>query len=284
VAAYTQRDVAVAVRPGEHACCRFSHAQDRARLAGAFVLDGLRRGHRVLYLTEDGAADDLLSTLVSSEAVAQRAVTGGQVVLRSVHEVLVGDDGYDVERLLHLLHAECDRALADGCSGLSATWDMGWALAMTARLAEYERRVADAIGSRAIALLCRYDHQRFGASTLADVAAEHMVDASPELAAVGRDGSLSAARVTADRTLRLAGELDFEGADALAEILDAHFHGALRFDLADLRYVDVSGMRALRGRKGQPVQIIAASPPVRRLLALLGWDTDQGVATAGPGG
>jgi hypothetical protein len=36
-------------------------------------------------------------------------------------------------------------------------------------------------------------------------------------------------------------------------------------------------MRALRGRKGQQLNIVAASPVVRQLVDLLAWDTDPGV-------
>jgi STAS domain-containing protein len=63
----------------------------------------------------------------------------------------------------------------------------------------------------------------------------------------------------------------------VSEVLDAHFHGPLRLDLANLSYVDVAGMRALRGRRGQRLTISPASDAVRRLLALLAWDTDPDV-------
>jgi hypothetical protein len=41
-------------------------------------------------------------------------------------------------------------------------------------------------------------------------------------------------------------------------------------------------MRALRGRTGQPVTIVAAPPAVRRLLALLAWDTDPAIELLAP--
>ena len=47
-----------------------------------------------------------------------------------------------------------------------------------------------------------------------------------------------------------------------------------------LSYVDVSGMRALRGRSGQPLTLAGASAPVLRLVDLLGWDTDPTVEVA----
>jgi hypothetical protein len=39
----------------------------------------------------------------------------------------------------------------------------------------------------------------------------------------------------------------------------------------------VTGMRALRGRTAQPLEIVAASETVHRLLRLLAWDTDPAI-------
>jgi anti-anti-sigma regulatory factor len=64
-------------------------------------------------------------------------------------------------------------------------------------------------------------------------------------------------------------------------MLAAHFHGPLVVDLGDVEFIDVAGMRALRGRKGQPLRITAASTIVRQLVALLAWDTDPLVEVAG---
>ena len=101
--------------------------------------------------------------------------------------------------------------------------------------------------------------------------------ASPELAPIGREGGVSAARVRDSGSLRLAGELDFDGAPVVAEVLAAHFHGTLRLDLSDISYVDVAGMRALRGRIGQRLTIAGASESVARMAQLLAWDTDPDV-------
>jgi ABC-type transporter Mla MlaB component len=103
------------------------------------------------------------------------------------------------------------------------------------------------------------------------------VEISPELAPLGRDGDLAGARVLRTGALRLAGELDYDCAGTLADVLAAHFCGNLRLDLADLRFVDVVGMRALRGKAWQALSIAGASEPVRRLLSLMGWDTDPDV-------
>jgi ABC-type transporter Mla MlaB component len=176
------------------------------------------------------------------------------------------------------------RALADGYSGLSMAADMSWALALVPlvdQLVEYEREVMSMMESEArLAFLCIYDHGRFGAATLAELVEAHGVDVSPELAQIGRVGYLAASRVLSGPTLRLCGELDFGCADAVAGMLDAHYHGQLRLDLAEIGYVDVAGFRALRGKNGRRLVITSASEPVRTLLRLLGWDTDPAIEIA----
>jgi anti-anti-sigma regulatory factor len=133
-----------------------------------------------------------------------------------------------------------------------------------------------------VSFLCQHDHARLAGEIMAEVVEAHHVDASPELAAVGRDGPVVAVRDRARDVLRLGGWLDLSCAPAVSEVIDAHGDGPLRLDLADLSFVDVAGMRALRGRRRRSVVIIAASDAVRRLLPLLAWDTDPKIELQQP--
>jgi ABC-type transporter Mla MlaB component len=272
--------IAVAIRPGEHACCRFAHAEDRRRLAAAFVRAGLARGHKVIYLCTADEATDLVTGLAAHDDQVEPALERGQLVVRPVRNAYMEGGAFDIERMLTTMRSDQRQAIADGYTGISITGEMDWALDLAPtfdQLTEYERRLAELAEDGTLLVLCQYDHGSFAAGVLTEIACAHGVDVSPELAAIGREGSIAAARVDYGRTLRLAGELDFGCSDTVAGVLDAHFHGTLRFDLADLTHVDVSGMRALRGRKGQPVTITAASGAVDRLLSLVGWDTDPDI-------
>jgi anti-anti-sigma factor len=83
--------------------------------------------------------------------------------------------------------------------------------------------------------------------------------------------------VGAERVLRLTGELDVEAAAAVAAVIDERGDGRICLDLADLDFVDVAGLRALRGTKERPITIAARSDAVQRLIGLLGWDADPNV-------
>ena len=277
---------AVPVRPGEHACCHFTEPDDRERLSVGFLRDGLRRGDKVLYLCDSDDLEPLISRLRRCDPDFDPALARGQIEIRRACDTYIPEGQFEPERMLSLLRDEYDRALAEGYGGLSLTGEMPAALCESPgceQLQVYEARLASdhrqhvELSASSYSILCQYDHGRFGPGILSEVVDAHQVDASPELATIGRKGVLAAARDRGRDALRLAGELDFDCAHTVSDVLDAHFHGPLRLDLADLAYVDVAGMRALRGRKGQRLTITPASDAVRRLLELLGWDTDPAI-------
>jgi ABC-type transporter Mla MlaB component len=277
---------AVTVRPGEHACCHFAQADDRERLAVAFVRDGLRRGDKVVYFFDTDDAALQVSRLKQLDPGFEPAMARGQFELRQSRDAYIPDGRFEPDRMLTMFRDDHERALAEGYSGLSVTGEVPAALCESPGFEElkvYEAGLASdhrqhtERGGSSYSILCQYDHGRFGPGILSELVEAHEIDASPELAAIGRDGELAAARDRGRDALRLAGELDFGCAQTVSDVLDAHFHGPLRLDLADLSYVDVAGMRALRGRKGQRLTISPGSDAVRRLLALLAWDTDPGI-------
>jgi anti-anti-sigma regulatory factor len=272
-----------AIRPGEHACSRPAHVDDGERLAAAFVRNGLARSEKVLYLHDRAEEEEVLRPLRSRGAAVDAAMASGKLALRRADDVYLVDGTFEEERTLAMVRAEHAQALADGFAGLSVVVDMGWALCSgpgRVPLAAYERRVGQLFEGPTLTGLCLYDHARFAVATLGDVADAHDVDVPPELATIGREGRIAAAVVQPGRVLRIAGDLDFECSQTLADVLDGHFHGPLRLDLAELTYVDVAGMRALRGRTGQELLIVAASATVRRLVPLLAWDSDPNIELA----
>jgi anti-anti-sigma regulatory factor len=269
----------LAIRLGEHACCRFTLAADRSRLTRALVQDGIHRGHKVVYLCDDddrSGIEDSVRVRDGHEGPVAVAIDDGQVEVRPAQADHMPAGRFDAGAMPAYVRGEQLRARAEGYRGLSLTGDLSWALAGRsghARLREFETglsREPDA-GDRIV--LCLYDHGRVDPGLLSRLASAHDVDFAPELAEIGRTGRIAAARVAAGE-LRLAGELDYHCAHGVAEALEAHFHGPQRIDLSGVTYADVPGMRALQGRRQQSRTIVGASPAVRQLARLCGWDDD----------
>jgi len=272
--------VPVAVRPGEHACCRFARLADRRRVAVGLLRAGLDQRHRLLYLCDTGDAAGVGAALAAADPAIAAALARDQLGVRASAEVYAPDGDVDVEGVLGSILGERDRAIQDGNEGLTITGEIGDAFCAAggAALEEYERRL-DALQIDHASLLCQYDPAHFSPGQLARVGRCHDVDLAPELAGIGREGCLAAGRLPTG-VLRVTGKLDFDSAPALEGALDAHEPGERRFDLDDVSYVDMAGMRALRGRTRQPLTITSASPTVRRFLELLAWDTDPLVTLA----
>jgi ABC-type transporter Mla MlaB component len=268
---------AAIVRPGEHACCRFGSAGDRRRVVVSAVGNALRRGDRAVYLHDQDDAQALVSALAAADAATGPALERGQLVVSSPRK-FAPEGMFDLEFLFGWCSDERDRALADGYESMTLIVEVGAALAGAIEaeaLAEYEERL-DELAAPSLAILCVYDPGSVMASSVA--ACSHDVDLAPELAPIGRECPVEAAHLRSG-ALRLAGELDFDAAPFLTDVLSARCPQPLRLDLADLGFVDVPGMRALRGRPGvRRIAVVAASEPVRRLSELMGWDTDPDVA------
>jgi anti-anti-sigma regulatory factor len=273
--------MAGAVRTGEHACSRLAHAEDRERLAIGYVQSALARSHKVIYFADHEDVEAFTARLAQAHDAIAVALACGQFSVRRAADVYAPEGVFDHRMMIDSLARECDLALEEGYSALSITGEMSalHRLPGGEQLVTYEHALSADLANHKVMLLCQYDHATLSAGMLRELADAHEVDIAPELAAIGRDGYLAAARVGrgANATLRLCGELDFSSSDTLASVLVAHYHGRLRLDLEDLDFVDVAGMRALRGRTAQPLTIVGASDSVRRLLALLAWDTDPGV-------
>jgi ABC-type transporter Mla MlaB component len=269
-------DLATAVRSGEHACSRVTLTEDRERVSMAFIADALARRHKVVYVRDCQDSDGAVDPAASLRETFPDALAHGQLQVLAAEEVYTPDGTFDIERMLAWASSQRRLAIADGWAGMSVTGDMTTLHEVPGGelVPEYEGRIGE-VGE--FTLLCQYDHRHCTTGTLAAVASQHHVDIGPELASIGRTGCVAAALVSPGRTLRISGELDFNCAAAVGETIDAHFHGPLRLDLADLQFIDVAGIRALRGRTHQAITIVDASPPARRLMELVAWDTDPAI-------
>ncbi|MEA2183884.1 MAG: hypothetical protein QOF69_3069, partial [Solirubrobacteraceae bacterium] len=237
-------EIAVAVRPGEHACSRVAHAVDRERLALGYVQRALERRHKVLYLADREDLDAFVGGLAELHEALASALASGQLQVRQAVDFYCPDGVFDAQRMLEVVAAEHATTLAEGYPALSMTGEMSAidGLPGGEDVFAYEQSLRSDIEGGTLMFLCQYDHGHVAAGTLRELADVHDVDVTPQLAAIGRDGYLAAARVGhgAEATLRLCGELDFGCADTLASVLGAHYHGRLRLDLQDLDFIDVT--------------------------------------------
>ncbi|WP_030798496.1 MEDS domain-containing protein [Streptomyces sp. NRRL S-337] len=266
------------LRPGDHAFVSYGNDEVRWDVVTAFVRLGLAPGEKVLVLPcPDVPEEEVLARLDFPSRSTLRARERGQLVVSSMREVIRPDAEFTAARQMGRLHAETDRATAEGYAGLRAFIDMGWVAALGAGIEAMTHRETGTgalFTGRPYTEICAYDRRRFGDAVLTAMERAH------PRALLERLGSLCREREP-DGALRFIGEADAAQLDAFTRALRialAHTAPARRLtvDLTGLHFLSVScavGLLLLvHGAVGHDVVEVRREGGQRRTLCRLGGD------------
>src|SRR3954470_23208292 len=114
-------EIALPIRPGEHACCRFARSEDRERLTVAFLRAGLARGLKVIDLYGEDAQERLRERLCAEHERAESALASGQLELRPATPAYLPDGTFVPAGMCAVLRAEHRDACTAGYNGLAIT-------------------------------------------------------------------------------------------------------------------------------------------------------------------
>ena len=255
------------------------HSDERQRRAGvvAWVRRGLELGAKILYTERaDEPAERALTTLLQQhELDVDRAVDRGQLQVVPA-DVETYSSTWQVDTI--------DAALAAGYPTVrwSAEARTAWSVMSPTEHADIEWATDELCRCRPVSILCQYPSSLTPA-TLQTVCAMHG----------GRVRESLLHTFSIPGGIALAGEVDASNEAVLHSSLTAACgatevaHRSVVVDLGRLTFLDVAGARALltgtaahRGNRGS-VLLLAAQPPVDRILRLLGVDQEPGCIVEG---
>jgi anti-anti-sigma regulatory factor len=200
----------------DHACLTFGEPEELFDLTAAFVRDGLASGLKVVWLSDAGplrAASELGRRGIAVEP----ALASGQMAAAETEGCLLSGQAFSVGRAMGWLSGQMAACQREGFPGLRVAVDMSWALRPVTgvdQLPEFEKSLAETLTGAQVSVLCQYDRERFDPVTLASVAASHT--RSVAAATYHADAVLRICRQYAPPGIRLAGQIDYKNADALA--------------------------------------------------------------------
>jgi anti-anti-sigma factor len=233
-------------------------------VVAAWVLDGLARDEKVVYVHEDDAYEDdeageLLSLVGEHDPTAGSAVSDGRIEVVPLREVYRPGGS---EQLV-------DRALAEGFPAVRVSADLSAAFELFGRpgVEEVERGLDELSHHRPLSALCRIS--------------ETTCTTKPALLGGHVDGicACSLAIVAVAGGVRLSGEVDFVNEELFAAILSslAPVGGRFQLDLEKLHFLSVGGARALvqateaYRQHGGRVVLAKMSPVVRKVMEVCGY-------------
>ncbi|KIZ17068.1 hypothetical protein SNA_15655 [Streptomyces natalensis ATCC 27448] len=227
------------LRPGDHSFVSYGDDEVRWDVVTAFVRLGLARGEKVIVLPCPAVSEEeVLARLDFPSRSPAPARERGQLVLSSMRSVIRPDAEFTAARQLAGLHAETDRARAEGYSGLRTFIDMGWVAALgtdPAAVIQRETGAQSLFAGRPYTEICAYDRRRFDRALLAAMEKAHPHALLEQL------GSLRAVR-GADDAVCFIGEADTANQAAFTRSLELALARTAR---ARRLAVDLTGLHFL---------------------------------------
>jgi AcrR family transcriptional regulator len=161
-----------------HVCALFQGLDETRAHTIPFVVDGLRTGERVVYLTEDPAAVRLAiaTTVHDTNVDVAAAERTGRLDIRPWTASYLAAPRFTAARMLPLLRSALRGGTARDDAGTRLVGEMEWAqdrLPGVEELAAYESGIDAILGHPPALVVCAYDVSRHSASRIAAVVAAH---------------------------------------------------------------------------------------------------------------
>ncbi|MGX6604405.1 MEDS domain-containing protein [Micromonosporaceae bacterium Da 78-11] len=244
------------LEPGDHACLTFSDPQERSDLLTAFVEAGVARGEKVICFTETAVPQ-------AAGLPTQRWWAEGEQP--------------DARVMVRRLADEVAKAEAEGRTGLRITTDMCWAALPQAgaeQLLAFENEVSTLFADGRLTAVCEYDRESFDPVTLAYAARVHPRTVAATV--YHHDPVLRICRQHVPPGVRVAGELDYSGADALRDALAeaVRLDPDVHLNLSRLRFLDAGAagvvLRAASSLPAGRQMVVVCATAIHRTLDLAG--------------
>ncbi|MBG6093679.1 MEDS domain-containing protein [Actinomadura viridis] len=278
-----------AMRPGDHAWLAYSGTEERDRVIGTFVRDGLDNGEKVVYVTD--TPPDLLPGMRRHGEPELLALMASRRlrVIPNRDACLDARGRFQPERMLETLARETGEAFGQGFRAVRLTTDHTWALngpgrSGLARTLCCERLFADAISPSTMAMaVCQVARHSRPSGELAALRDTHevLVEVDPEF----DDGVLTLVRTFEPHGLRVEGELDSARHAVFADRLDQliALRRPVHLDFSRLDFIDLGGINLLARHAtaphGTPALVLDGLPPdVEHVIELVGWHRLPGIA------
>jgi anti-anti-sigma regulatory factor len=172
------------LRLGDHVCLPFGSDEERFTAFADFTAVAVRRGVKVLLLTEVEPAQSMHERLLGQVPSYRDAAASGQVEVAACRDTYLAGGRFDGGRMIEGFARLMDAAERQGYPGLWVSADMAWAAdgPGVSGLADYETDANMLFTSGRMAAVCQYDHRIFDAATIAAACSAHpIIDGGAEI-------------------------------------------------------------------------------------------------------
>jgi PAS domain-containing protein len=164
------------LRPGTHLLCLYATEREHRGWVTPFLLEGLQRGERVVYLRDQREAETILGYLWEAGVDPAPYLASDQLALPQARTLLDRDGQFVPQAAVEELSEEIARAIERGFTGLRMTAEMSWSVRLgdcQHKLLEYECKSNGLFAEELFIGMCQYDRREFSAEQLLEAIAVH---------------------------------------------------------------------------------------------------------------
>jgi PAS domain S-box-containing protein len=164
------------LKQGDHVCLIYENTAEQMAAAVSFIIDGLARGERCIYIADDRTIEEVVQALAAAGVDAERERQRGALRLLTGQDTHLQAGDVVHQAMIDFVRQAEAAALADGYSGLRLTGEMTWVLGLglgSDRLIEYEALLNHLPTNSKTVILCQYNRARFDTPCIHDVFRTH---------------------------------------------------------------------------------------------------------------
>jgi signal transduction histidine kinase/ActR/RegA family two-component response regulator len=164
------------LRQGDHLCLIYHSAGEQTAALAAFLRTGLAAGERGIFVGHGTSGRRLEHALEDAGVDIGGECDRGALLFLTRRDDWLHQGRFDPGAMMDRLRLAEQQALADGFSGLRASWNMSWLLEGTAGagwLTEYEARLNRFLAGSRTCALCRYSREASPAGAIQDALRTH---------------------------------------------------------------------------------------------------------------
>jgi PAS domain S-box-containing protein len=164
------------LKHGDHICPFYDNTGEQLAVAVPFIIDGLARGERCIYIADDCTIEEVVQALATAgvDVALQRRRRALRLLTRQDTCLRAGE--FAPQAMIDFIRQAEAEALADGFSGLRQIGEMTWMLGPEPgcdRLIEFEALVNRLLTNSKTVGVCQYNRSRFDAPCIHDVIRTH---------------------------------------------------------------------------------------------------------------
>lgn len=164
------------VREQRHIGAFFQSDEERYRVLGPFIAEGIARGDKALHIVDPPDRDRYVQGLMQHGIDAPAAEARHQLDLLSWDETYLRDGRFDKFSMAAMLEGMLRDGKAEGYPMTRAVGYMEWALGDqpgVEQIVEYEARLNEVLAGNTDVVICAYDLKKFPGQLVIDVLRSH---------------------------------------------------------------------------------------------------------------